>query len=171
MVELLTFLVRRSTPLTADEVDTTLVRVGRCDGPLLLDRLHHHQLITSDEVTRYVGNVWSMAEYPDQALSHTRWRELFRLAGYTVDGVPARRPESAVRLYRGSVEERCGDWSWTDSLDVAVQYAHAGIRGRPPGAVWTALVTPEHLLARNTGRDESEYIVDTSRVEIVEFHQ
>ncbi|GLY38299.1 hypothetical protein Amsp01_043230 [Amycolatopsis sp. NBRC 101858] len=65
-------------------------------------------------------------------------------------------------MYRGSVADRRADWSWTDSRDVARTYAAGGFGGRLPGAIWTAMVEPERLLARHTDRDEFEYVVDTA---------
>ncbi|WP_143086266.1 hypothetical protein [Amycolatopsis saalfeldensis] len=45
-------------------------------------------------------------------------------------------------------------------------YAVDGVRGRPSGAIWTALVEPDRLLARNRDRDEFEYVVDTAGLTI-----
>jgi hypothetical protein len=155
---------------TAEELDSALPRVGRVYGPTLLSALLGHDLITGEDLTRLVGVVWSMAEYPDDALGHERWLELFTLAGYTVDGVLATRPSSSVTLYRGSVPERRADWSWTDSLDIAQSYAHGGIGGRPQSTVWTAEVDPARLLARISERDEDEYVVNTADLPIHEHH-
>jgi hypothetical protein len=102
-----------------------------------------------------------MADYPDRVLGHDWWREVFAAAGYTEDGLRVSRPTAPQQLYQGSVADRHADWSWTDSRDVARTYAAGGFGGRLPGAIWTAIVEPERLLARNTDRDEFEYAVDT----------
>ncbi|MFJ7219956.1 hypothetical protein [Amycolatopsis sp. NPDC098790] len=159
-------LVDRATTLTVDELTVVLFRVPGDDGPVLLDVLHRHRLITDLDLGRYVGLAWAMAERPDRALSRGRWRQLFTAAGYTEDGHRVPRPTAAQRLYRGSVADRRGDWSWTDSRDVARTYAAGGFGGRLPGAIWTAMVEPERLLARNTDRDEFEYVVDTDGLTI-----
>ncbi|MEV5718180.1 hypothetical protein AB0L41_30200 [Amycolatopsis mediterranei] len=62
--------------------------------------------------------------------------------------------------------DRRDSWSWTDSRDVARTYAAGGFGGRRPGAIWTALVDPDRLLARNRDRDEFEYVVDTTGLTI-----
>ncbi|MFD8496027.1 hypothetical protein [Amycolatopsis sp. NPDC059657] len=166
---LLTYLVERGDVLTSDEFDDALMQLGRVDGPALLSWLHGCSLVTADDLTRSVGEVWSMAEYPDAMLSHRRWLELFAKAGFTIDGRAAMRPAEPLLLYRGSVPERRANWSWTDSLETALSYANDGIRGRQPGKVWAAMVAPERLLARNTGRDEHEYVINTDQLMIAEY--
>jgi len=154
---------------TPGDLGRALVRLGRNHGPALLGDLEAEGLLTPPAAAAHVGAVWSMAEYPDRYLDHDTWRELFRLAGYTVDGVPAERPVEPLTLYRGSVPERRANWSWSDRLDVAQRYAAGGLGRRPPGVVWQATVEPWRLLARNAGpdsRDESEYVVDTEELQI-----
>ncbi len=158
----------RGTLLSADEVDTALLQLPRADGPLLLAAAHVHHLITETDLARTIGETWAMAEYPDRQLGHDVWRILFAVAGYTHDGLPVPRPEKQLRLFRGEAAERRGDWSWTDDQDTARRYAAGGLRGRPAGRVWTALVEPGRLLARNTVREESEYVVDTKGLRIAE---
>lgn len=62
--------------------------------------------------------------------------------------------------------DRRDDWSWTDCRNVARTYAAGGFGGRLPGAIWTATVAPDRLLARNRDRDEFEYVVDTTGLTI-----
>jgi hypothetical protein len=162
VVALATTLIERGAALALEELEVALFRVPGDDGPVLLDALHRHQLITDLGLSRFVGHVWSAAESPDRALGHDRWRELFAAASYTEDGHRVPRPTAPQQLYRGSVPDRQADWSWTDSRDVARTYAAGGFGGRLPGAIWTAMVEPERLLARNTDRDEFEYVVDTA---------
>lgn len=150
---------------TLENVESALSYVGRAHAPRLLDYLG--QGLADDVLSAVVGHVWSAAEFPDRALRRKDWRYLFSRAGYTVDGKPAERPVSAIRLYRGAVPERRRDWSWTDDIEVAKVFAH-GIRGRERGKVWTAMVKPSRLLARVTDRQESEYVVNTVNLGIFE---
>ncbi len=91
---------------------------------------------------------------------------MFELSGYTVDGVPAHRPEESMVLYRGSVPELRKNWSWTDSRAVAEKYADGEHYSRPLGRVWTATVEPWRLMASNRDRAEREYVVDTDGLAI-----
>jgi hypothetical protein len=168
-VEALTVFFAEQGEPTPDQLDGALVRLGRNHGPALLADLEAEGLLAAAAAAAHVGVVWSMAEYPDQHLDRDTWRKLFRLAGYTHNGVPAERPVEPLTLYRGSVPERRADWSWTDRLDVAERYAVGGLGGRPTGVVWRATVEPWRLLARNDepeGRNESEYVVDTDGLRI-----
>ncbi len=76
-----------------------------------------------------------------------------------------RPPRSAPHRIPAAVPRiggrRRDNWSWTESRYVARTYAAGGFGGRLRGAVWTALVDPDRLLARNRHREESEYVVDT----------
>ncbi|WP_410583878.1 hypothetical protein [Amycolatopsis sp. lyj-108] len=161
VVELAAHLINRSDTLTTEQLAVALYRVPGDDMPVLLDALHRHQLVTDHALSGFVGLAWSNAERPDLALPRDRWRTLFAAAGYTEDGRRVPRPTQPLRLYRGSVADRRDDWSWTESRDVARIYAAGGFGGRLPGAIWTALVEPGRLLARNTDRDEAECVIDT----------
>lgn len=152
--------------ITAADLDIALGRVGRNYGPALLAALHDYGILTVDQLAAKIGEVWSMAEYPDRALGHDRWFELFDVAGYTENGNRAEPPAEPLTLYRGSVDNRRGDWSWTDDRTVAYRYADGQHYQRPRGTVWRATVTPDRLLARNTERDESEYVVNTAGLAI-----
>lgn len=158
-----------STTLSADELQRLIYRGGRESGPLLLATAYEEKKISNDVVAALVGDVWSMAEYPDRALSAPEWRLLFKVAGFTRDGVKQPRPKSALRLFRGSVPERRGDWSWTTNISVAARYAGGGFSGRPLGRIWGCTVPPEQMLAINTRRDEDEVVVDTAGLAIQEL--
>lgn len=146
--------------LLDDNLSTALSRVGRNYEPQLLATLHAEIMLTREQLAKHVGSAWSASEYPDKLLDHAEWEDLFDGAGYTVDGVPAERPTESLMLYRGSVPERSTDWSWTDNIEVARKYAGGHFR-RPVGKVYVADVPPSALLARNTGRSEDEYVVNT----------
>ncbi|MEV5718181.1 hypothetical protein AB0L41_30205 [Amycolatopsis mediterranei] len=86
VVGLTTALINRGAVLTGEELTVALFQVPGDDGPLLLDALHRHRLVTDTAVSQVVGLAWSNAEYPDRILSRGRWRGLFAAAGYTEDG-------------------------------------------------------------------------------------
>ncbi|MFD8413973.1 hypothetical protein ACFV2Q_19815 [Streptomyces sp. NPDC059650] len=113
-------------------------------------------------------DVWSGAEYPHQNLDESLWRMLFEAAGYTVDGKAAERPTEPLTLWRGSVPGRRRDWSWTSDRTIAEEFAFKGVRGRPIGVVWETKVPPRSLLSFDNGREESEYVVDTHGLRIVQ---
>ncbi|MFI6030713.1 hypothetical protein [Amycolatopsis magusensis] len=159
-------LLDRASLLAPDELAVALMRISGDDGPVLLDALYQHRLVSDQVLSCFVGLAWAGAEFPDRVLGRDRWRELFAAAGYTEDGLRVPRPTAPQRLYRGAVADRRADWSWTESRAVARTYAAGGFGGRLPGAIWTALVEPERLLARNTDRDECEYVVDTAGLAI-----
>ena len=148
-----------------DNLAIALMRVGRNSGPHLLMALHLEGMLTSEQLARAVASAWSACEYPDGCLDYAEWEGLFDAAGYTVDGVPAERPMENLRLYRGAVPERCSGWSWTDNIEIARKYA-SGHFYREVGKVYVADVPPSALRARNTGRSEDEYVVNTHALTI-----
>lgn len=157
----------------ADDLFSAMCRVGRTRAPALLADLYYEGLLSPEAAIATVGAAWSDAEFPDRTLDRDCWRSLFDEAGYTVDGKTASRPHGSMILFRGAVvtpPRRRRDWSWTDDLEVARRFAK-GLLGRRPGVVWTATVAPWRLLAHNTGRDESEYVIDTHRLRIVEHER
>lgn len=160
------WLLNTGTPADLDVVRVMLSRVGRVHGPALLEALVESYGLRVDVLAQVIGDVWSDAEYPDRALPHDTWREYFSIAGYTVDGKRQDRPTDPIRLYRGSVPERRADWSWTDNRQIAERYASGDFYHRLPGQVWAADVAPWRLLARNTGRSEDEYVVETEGLDI-----
>ena len=169
-LELIAELARRGRTLTADQWEDLALGAGRIHGPELLYSAWRGHVIAVEAVAAVVGSVWAMSEYPDRSLARSEWRELFGVAGYTVDGKRAARPTELLTLWRGSVPERARDWSWTASRAVAERYATGRIAGRPLGHLYRATVHPIHLLCSNTGhdRDEAEYVVDTDLIEITE---
>lgn len=149
---------------TYDELFTAGCRVGRNSAPALLCDLYWDDIL-DDANARVAGEFWSMAEFPERCLDHETWSEVFEMAGYTVDGQRVERPHQPVLLYRGSTVEGRDNWSWTDDREEAGRNA-SGFYRRRPGHLWVALVEPWRLLARNTGRGESEYVVDTDGMTI-----
>jgi hypothetical protein len=154
--------------LTTEELDYLIGLDGRNSGPGWLEEAYSDNKIGTETVTALIGGIWSAAEFPDRYLDHDTWRWLFDVAGFTVDGAPAARPDEPVLLYRGTVPERRTDWSWSTERAVAERFA-AGSGGRPPGRVYLVLAPPEALLCANNGRDEAEFVVDTRGLNIVDL--
>jgi hypothetical protein len=157
--------------LTADDLVTLTARAGRNSGPDLLWTAYIEGKAGRDVLTATIGGVWTGAEYPDQALGRRAWLELFAEAGYTEEGRPAERPTDPLTLYRGATYERRRLMSWTDNRAVAERFAAGGLVGRQAGRLWTATVPPPALLCRINDRDESEYVVDTRGLRIVEYRE
>ncbi|MGC7095387.1 hypothetical protein ACPZ19_12030 [Amycolatopsis lurida] len=155
--------------LDVERTHLAVCRLPREDGPVLLYQLHRLELLEEGALAGVVGLVWAMAERPDAVLGHRRWLTLFTNAGYTHDGRTVPRPTTAMRLYRGAVPGRRADWSWTDSLEIARIYAEGRQVRRPPGQVWSALVPPDRMLARNDDRDEREFVVNTAGLTIARW--
>jgi len=159
-------LAQHGQPLTTDELAVRLARAGRDYGPALLSAAWQQQYIDQAVLAAHVGDVWSGAEYPDRMLERDEWRALFAAAGYTVNGRPAPRPDGPLELWRGSVPERARDWSWTATRRIAEGYAAGTAARRPEGRLYRTVAPPEALLCHNTGRDEDEYVIDTSQLTI-----
>ncbi|MER7952371.1 hypothetical protein ABTY59_33765 [Streptomyces sp. NPDC096079] len=151
----------------AEQLGTVLGWAGRIAGPYLLWEAHDGGLVDGVALAAHVGPVWSRTEFPDAALGHDRWRELWRAAGFTRDGRPAARPAAPVELWRGSVPERRGDWSWTTDRKVAEEYAAGGFR-RKVGRLYRTVAPPEALLGAYNGRGEGEYVIETGGLSITE---
>ncbi len=145
---------------TAEEIEAAGVILGRNSYPALVSDLLWEGLLTPEAAAVVVPSAWLHVEFPNRALGDDEWAELFHLAGYTVDGVPAARPTGSMRLWRGALPEHRRGWSWTDDRALACWFAN-----RPHNAgrsqVYVATVELGRLLARITGRNESQYVVDT----------
>lgn len=122
--------------------------------------------MTAALLTAAVGEVWAMAELPDDALSQDEWRQLFAVAGYTENGRRVARPAAPVRLWRGAEPQFRARGSWTGTRAVAETYASGSLPWRTRGAVWTAVVPPQLIFARVSMRDEDEYVIDARTLQI-----
>jgi hypothetical protein len=158
--------VRAAERLDTDRFDDLLLQAGRVHGPALLFDAWYGKKINSETLTAVIGDVWSVAEYPELALGRRTWLELFDAAGYTADGKPAERPSDVLTLYRGAPHSLRRRMSWTARLDVAVRFASERLRSRLPGIVWVADVPPDRLLMFDNGREEQEYVIDTRGLKI-----
>lgn len=95
-------------------------------------------------------------------LTTAQWAVVFRAADYI--GSPP--PPGPIRLYRGATARHRHGLAWTDSLELAADYA---IRHGTPHVprVWVARVPPDHILRRfPAGR---EWIVDTAGLAVHEY--
>lgn len=158
----------RADKLTTAELDYLIGREGRNSGPGNLADAYSDGKVTAETVTALVGGIWSGAEFPDQHLDRDTWRWLFKVAGFTIDGIPAERPTNPIVLWRGSVPARRTDWSWSTDRAVAEKYAFGSMNHRPTGRLYTVTAPPETLLCANNCRDEAEYVVDTRGLDIRE---
>jgi hypothetical protein len=151
--------------IDAETFRTAACRVGRNSAAALLFDLYHGGALPlhRKRMNGVVADVWSSAEYPEDAMDPSLWVTLFRKNGYTNDGKAAAPLTEPVTLYRGAPDDLAMRMSWTSDIRIAERFAYGGIRGRRPGQVWTATVHPEGLLAyigREIGRNESEFVVD-----------
>ncbi len=118
----------------------------------------------SDEtLRRFLPPVWSAAEFPGISMSKTRAVELWKRVGYTVDGIPADRPQAGtVTLYRAAPEARIWGLSWTREAVVAESFLRFGGRGSLAPRVWVAEFPTSRLLSAIHDRNEEEYVVNTT---------
>lgn len=129
--------------------------------------------MSDDTLTRLVYPTWTWAGRPMLYVKRSHWRELFRRAGFTVDGQPADPPNGGpIVMYRASNHANRFNFDWTSELRVATLYA--GMRGAQiadvlgPAAddiqIWRMHVPPENLLALGTAGGGHEWVIDTSLV-------
>ena len=133
----------------------------------VLDEAHRDRKFVGrpDALAHAVANAWSIAGFSHEALTQPRWLDLFKEAGYAVDGHLAPEPTEPIRLYRGAPDDYRHGLAWTRDLSTARRFAD-GTEGRHVGTVWVADVPPANLLAFIHYGFEYEYIVDTAGVEI-----
>lgn len=144
--------------------DMASMRLGRGYGPaLLFDLAMTGSLDLGDlDMVGVVADVWSAAEYPEDAMERALWLEFFEANGYTDDMRAVSPPTEPVTVYRGAPVELRDRMSWTADVEIAGQFAYGGIRGRRAGEVWVAEAHPEALMAYigADSRGESEYVLD-----------
>jgi hypothetical protein len=86
---------------TLDYLSTALIRVGRNHGPRIVDELYCNGKPTRQAAAVLVPDVWSMVEFPLNALGRDDWRWLFNFAGYTYNGKRRARPVSPASSTAG----------------------------------------------------------------------
>lgn len=152
--------------ITTEELRSRLCWAGRVNGPEVLFDAWFAGEITRDTLTASIGDVWSAAEYPQNALPAIAWLAMFEVTGYTVDGRPTELPSDPIRLYRGSPYFRRRRWAWTADVEVAQRFASGEYYYREPGQVFVVDAPPKSLLCQDNGRNESEFVVNTKGLRI-----
>jgi hypothetical protein len=152
--------------LTTGEFQTICSRAGRIHGPALLRLATGLRVITDATLTEVIGEIWSVAEFPEQSLGRRDWCRLFRAAGLTVDGRAADLPAEPVRLWRGCMPGRHRGMSWTSDRAVAERFAEGNLLGRFAGQVYGVLAPPHAVLCVDNGRGEAERVLDTRGLRI-----
>jgi len=154
--------------LSLDEFELLLSRAGRIPGPELLAEAWRLERIEVSTLAATISDVWSDCEFPNLALDHDVWREMFRTAGYTRDGQRVERPQQSMELWRGAPPQHSRGWSWTADRAMAERFAYGALRRRLPGRLYRVLAPPPALLCESSGRQESEFVVDTDGLEVEE---
>lgn len=159
---------RGQRTMDSGEFLSVLTHAGRNAGPRMLYVLDHLGGIAPGEYLDIVPWVWSLAEFPGQAMSNSQWLALWGKAGFTIDGEIAPRPKQPLRLWRGAPRSHRRGMSWTDDRARAQWFADN--RMDRDNRVWTALVEPRRLLARihEVGRGENEWVINTRALTIEE---
>lgn len=156
------------------------------DAPWICYRLVADQALTPKAAREMARWAWTMCEFPEANFDSYGWHFVFRMIRGDGDGPVTdidaedwdemtRReralllPTEPVRLYRGAVTSRSAGMAWTGDRDRAEWFARRwdGL-SEERGAVYTALVEPERVYARFTGRREDEYVIDTIDLAITE---
>jgi hypothetical protein len=133
-------------------------------GPALLRALYEAGVLDTDTLRGVVVDIWNSAEFPTRYEPPWLWRQWFAEVGYTVDGMPAQRPEAPLLLFRGCGPEAVRGMSWTADSALAQWFASA--RRGDEGFVIAARVEPRRLLAEITPTSplfrtgEGEHIID-----------
>lgn len=151
--------------LTVERFMSTVLADGRNSGPEKLYDAWLDRALSNEVLTIVTPRVWSLAEYPQDALDEDCWEGIFGDVEYTVDGSAAKPPDS-ITLFRGCAPELSGRWSWTSNRAVALKFAD-GMYGRLPGIVHVAEVPGYRLRFFDNSRNESEYVIDTESLEIM----
>lgn len=155
--------------ITTGELERLCSREGRNQCPGLLFDAWTTKEISAQTVTALVGPVWCDAEFPEACLKRSYWLELFAVAGYTVDGKAAPRPDAPVTLWRGADFSRRRGMSWTADREIAEWFATSQSRDRAYGWLFQVKARPSSLLCFNGGPDsrgEAEYVVNTKGLHI-----
>jgi hypothetical protein len=115
---------------------------------------------------RIVAGAWALLDpHPTRRLPPEVWRELWSMAGPTIDEDPWTRPESLV-IYRGCADLKAArtGWHWTTEPAIARCHAEGKVglntRTHADPRIFTTTAPAEALLARLDSYGESEIIVD-----------
>jgi hypothetical protein len=145
-----------STPLSREELNTYLIRVGRHEAPVVLLAAWEVGLIDDDLLGQVVGAVWAAAEFPQDCLTRSAWLQMFDAAGYRAGGEYSE--PVAVRVYRRAPHRLRRSWSWTADRDRAEWFATNPMR--ETGLLWVLDAPAESLLCY-TGTYERDFVIHT----------
>jgi hypothetical protein len=157
------------------------------DLPWFVYTLIMADAVAAEREPEWITWAWTKPEFPNLNLGTEPWLALFNRVGYVTDWdepepgevddegeeiePPPAKPTKPVILYRGvdytlrgprEVALASRGMAWTDDLDRARWFA----KRFGGGIVVTAKVNPKRVLARFIGRGESEYVIDTNRLQI-----
>lgn len=147
-------------PLTVEQAELALSRVGRNPAPGLLFDLFCSRRIDRATLAAVLVGVWSAAEWPEYTLQRSIWLTWFRMAAYP-------KPPETLTIYRGATPRYSRGMAWTTDADKAAWFArrwcsHTGL----DTYVYVALAPPAAVLADvdaledGDGRQEAEIVVD-----------
>lgn len=144
--------------------DEVSARAGRNDLPYLLFtniwQMDHEQIALG------LHDAWRMAEWPERAVEPDMWAMLYRMVGFTVEGVQADPKDhlpAEVVLYRGATPDRKMGMSWTTDPQVAQWFANRFVGYETH--VYRTTVRRDQVLAMG-GRDgEHEVILDVEQLD------
>lgn len=141
-------------------------RLGRNDYPYVLFTNWHD--LALHEKPQAVLESWSRSEYPERLADRELWVMAFDEVGYQVDFEVMEREDDPdlpdpVTLWRGCTPDRVDGMSWSLDRDRALWFANRwnGLKNGDTG-LYRIEIPHEFALARCTGRDENEVIVDTT---------
>ena len=116
--------------------------------------------LRGEELKEVLAFVWMDMEggsdIKDPLIRRTIWA--FRKAGYVTDG--PEKPTEPIKVYRGG---KPTGLAWSSMLDVAQWFATRWTKDLPL-PVYSAIAPQEAVLARFTGRGESEVVVDPRKL-------
>lgn len=131
----------------------------------------HEDIITDENMLDLVESAWVLCEYPERNLDGglEAWDMMFNSVGFLSKPEGLERPSEAIALYRGATEDtKCG-MAWSSNRAIARFFANRTTYGDLVGRVWTAEVEPDRIYARFETRQEDEYVIDPTDLEIVDL--
>lgn len=135
--------------------------------PQLLYEWWFEDAISQAQLREWLPGVWQKCDYPAYSplgcLDECLWLQLFLECGFISDDSKLQAPTEDLIVYRGSTLDNIHGMSWTTCLTTAkffaeVYYPERFGRNAEETRVFTATVPPQSILARFSGRDESEVI-------------
>lgn len=155
------------------EVTTIRQRLALTERPFRLETLVKWAYMTNrdnaaavDDLRVSIAFAWPDMESDDTVTDPTIVEvvKLFRRLGYITDNAPL--PETALRVYRGGAPNGI---AWSTDVKTAQWFAKRFKReGEAPEPVFTALAPPEAIMARFSGRGESEVTCEPDKLQHVQ---